>query len=165
MEIYTLLKKDHKTIKSLLKKLDATTEKSGARRLSLLKKLKEVLVPHSRAEEKVLYEALKKSEVKEAPAIAFEGYEEHAVVDHLAHTIENTKVNDKKWTALMAVVKESLEHHIQEEEETLFKKAKKSFDPEEAEEMGGRFNELRAKYLKELKAGNKLKQAPSHELV
>jgi hemerythrin-like domain-containing protein len=165
MEIYSELKSDHKNIKAILKKLDDTTEKSGKRRLQLLKQLKEILVPHSRAEEKVLYEPLKLSDVKKADALAFEGYEEHGVVDRLAHTIETTKVNDKKWTALMSVVKENLEHHIEEEEEDLFKKAKKSFDHKDAVKMGAEFLELKATYLKELKKGSPLKQPPSHELV
>jgi hemerythrin-like domain-containing protein len=165
MQIYTALKADHKLVKQILKQLEATSEESPDKRVKFLKKLKEALVPHSRAEEQVFYDRLKKSEVKEADDLAFEGYEEHALVDHLLIQFEQTQPNDKKWTALMSVVKESLEHHIEEEEENIFKKAKKSFDRQMANEMTEEFERLKAQFLKEVKSGKTPEQKPSHELV
>lgn len=165
MEIYQVLKADHKVVKSLLKQLDDTTERGVKLRKTLLEKLKLAVVPHARAEEKVLYGRLKKSEVKEADALAFEGFEEHAVVDHLFDELGKTDPSDKRFTALLSVLKESLEHHIKEEENDVFKKAKRSFKAELAKEMTDEFNSLKAEYLTELKSGKKLKQPPSHEEV
>ena len=126
MEIYQILKVDHKTFKALLKKLDETTERSHKERLTLFTKLKETLIPHARAEEKIFYESLKLSEVKEAEDLAFEGYEEHGVADRLIKELDKTDTTDKRWGALMSVLKENLEHHIKEEEENLFKKGQKN---------------------------------------
>ena len=165
MEIYTALKSDHQEVKKVLKTLEATTEKSGKRRQHLLLRLKTLLVPHSRAEERVLYERLKESDVKHAAALAFEGYEEHAVVDHLMEQLEATSPADKKWTALMAVVKENLEHHIDEEENAIFKKARQAFDRETAVAMCAAFQRLKVGYLAEVKAGKTPAQPPSHEIV
>jgi hemerythrin superfamily protein len=165
MDIYSELKADHKKIKSLLKKLEDTTEKSVKQRKTLLKQLKETLVPHARAEEKALYERLKESTVKEAGALAFEGYEEHGVADRLMELLEDTSPNDKKWTALIAVIKESLEHHIEEEEGDIFKKARKSFDRKTAVTMGEEFLRLKAQFLAEVKQGKTPAQPESHELV
>ena len=147
-----------------MKQLEATTERSGGRRLALFKKLKEALVPHARAEEKVLYDPMKDSEVKDADDLSFEACEEHGVADRLIAEIDKTSPADKRWTALLTVLKESLTHHIEEEEEDLFKKARKSFTSEEAEAMAERFSELKKDYLKELKAGGKLKQPLSKSL-
>jgi iron-sulfur cluster repair protein YtfE (RIC family) len=165
MQIYTALKADHKIVKSLLKQLDKTTEEAPQKRLQLLKQLKEAVVPHSRAEEQVFYDRLKKSEVREADDLAFEGYEEHAVVDHLLQQLEMTPPNDKKWTALLSVCKESLEHHIEEEEEELFEKAKKAFDAKLAKSMAEEFLALKKDYLKVVRRGETPQQRPSHELV
>ena len=165
MEIYGALKKDHKQIKAILKKLDNTTEKSIKLRGQLLVELKELLVPHARAEEKVLYEPMKQSDVKDADALAFEGFEEHAVVDHLMEQLESTAHNDKKWTAMISVVKEELEHHIQEEEEEIFKKAKRSFNHDEATRMTEVFKDLKKGFIRDLKVGKTPQQPPSHELV
>ena len=164
MEIYQILRNDHKLFKSLLKKLDDTTERSQKERLSLFTKLKEELIPHARAEEKIFYESLKLSEVKEADDLAFEGYEEHGVADRLIKELDKTETHDKRWGALMSVLKESLEHHIEEEEDDMFKKGHKSFDSELAVEMGENFLSLKEKYQKSFKAGKDLKQPPSHSI-
>lgn len=164
-EIYALLKSDHRSIKMLLKQLDETSEKAMKKRESLLKQLKLVLVPHARAEELVLYNRLKMSKVREADVLAFEGYEEHAIVDRLMEQLEVTVPNDKRWAALIAVAKESLEHHIQEEEAHLFAKARKSFDRKTAFEMSEEFLELKAQFLKEVKSGETPEQKVSQELV
>ncbi len=165
MEIYAALQADHRVIKKILKKLEKTSERQPAERGALLTQLKEVLVPHARAEERVLYDRLKKSAVKEADHVAFEGYEEHAVVDWLMEEIECTSPRDKRWTALITVAKENLEHHIEEEEEELFKKAKKSFDRQAAREMCDEFLELKGDFLSQLRKGNVPFQRPSHEMV
>lgn len=165
MEIYGTLKKDHKLFKAILKKIDKTTEKKPERRQKLLDQLKFELVVHSRAEEKTLYDPLKKSEIKKADELAFEGYEEHAMVDHLFAELAQTKANDKRWTALASVLKELLEHHIEEEEEDVFKKSHKSFARAVAKEMAVKFLDLKKTYKAELKKGKKLAQPRSHELV
>lgn len=164
MEIYQLLKDDHKTVKEILKKLEDTTERSQRERLNLFTKLKEALIPHSRAEEKIFYESLKLSEVKEAEDLAFEGYEEHGVADRLIKELDKTDPQDKRWSALVSVLKEVVEHHIKEEEANMFKKAQKSFDSELAVEMGDNFLELKEKYLSILQTGKTPKQAPSHSI-
>lgn len=61
-------------------------------------------------------------------------------------------------------MKESLEHHIEEEKE-IFKKGHKSFERETAVLMAEKVEILKDKYLKELHAGKKLKQPPSHSLA
>lgn len=164
MEIYRILKDDHKTVKALLKKLEDTTERSHKERVNLFGKLKEALIPHTRAEEKNFYESLKLSEVKEADDLAYEGYEEHAVADRLMKELDKADTKDKRWSALMSVLKENIEHHIKEEEENMFKKAQKSFDSELAVEMGENFLELKAKYLASFQAGKIPKQAHSHSI-
>ena len=162
--IYEILKADHKVVKTLLKRLDDTSETNYKERLTLLKSLKEALVPHARAEEQVFYESLKESKVKEAQDLAFEGYEEHAVADHLFDEIESTATKDKRWGALMSVLKEAIEHHIEQEEGNMFKKAQKSFDKDMAEIMGAEFIALKEDFLTELRAGGKLVQPPSHSI-
>jgi hemerythrin-like domain-containing protein len=153
MEIYTVLKEDHKALKKILAQLDDTREASGPKRLSLLQKLKDALAPHARAEEIVLYDRMKKSAEKDADALAFEGYEEHAVADHILEELEGVDPSDQKWTALISVLKENLEHHIKEEESELFKKAKKSFDRPTARAMTDEFKELKKHFKEELDGG------------
>lgn len=164
MKIYNVLKNDHRLIKKLLKKMDDTTEKSHKERISLLAELKEALLPHARAEEQVLYEALKKSDVDEADDLAFEGYEEHLVADNLILELEGTQTKDKRWGALMSVLKENIEHHIKEEEDSIFAKSRKAFDTETANVMAENFLVLKEMFSQELREGKSLEQPPSHSI-
>lgn len=164
MDIYSVLKNDHKEFKSILKKLDETSERSTKQRPELVEKLKMMLVPHARAEEKIFYVPLKDSDVEEADELAFEGHEEHAVADHLFLELSKTKPNDKRYGALLSVLKESLEHHIKEEENEMFKKAKKSFSKDIEMEMAENFLELKEKYTEMLEAGKTPRQQPSYSV-
>ena len=67
-----------------------------------------------------------------------EGYEEHHVVDMLMGELESLDVTDETWGAKAKVMKENIEHHIEEEEGEMFKKARQVFDREELEELGER---------------------------
>jgi hypothetical protein len=72
-----------------------------------------------------------------------EGYEEHHVVDEIMGELEMTDVGDETWGAKFKVMKENIEHHIEEEEGEMFKNARQVFDRSELEELGARMSELK----------------------
>ena len=55
----TLLEKDHETVRGLLDKLDATTERAGETREKLLAKIEQELKVHTKIEEEIFYPAYK----------------------------------------------------------------------------------------------------------
>ena len=55
------------------------------------------------------------------PKIFYESREEHHVVDLLIEELQQLKVSDPAYAAKMAVMEESGKHHIQEEENEMFK--------------------------------------------
>lgn len=67
-----------------------------------------------------------------------EGYEEHHVVDTVMGEIMDLAVSDETWSAKFTVMKENLEHHIEEEETEMFKRARQVFDGEELDDLGAR---------------------------
>ncbi|HET7482291.1 MAG TPA: hemerythrin domain-containing protein, partial [Actinomycetota bacterium] len=69
---------------------------------------------------------------------ALEGYEEHHVVNEIMGELEQTPVDDERWGAKASVMKENIEHHIEEEEEEMFKKARQIFDKAELEQLAER---------------------------
>ncbi|MGZ8625446.1 MAG: hemerythrin domain-containing protein [Actinomycetota bacterium] len=136
MDALKLLKDDHDKVKKMLSQLDETTERAIKTRTETLAKLKEELTIHEAVEEEIFYPALK--EHAEAREIVLEAYEEHDVVDTIMAEIEATPVEDERWGAKLTVMKENLEHHIEEEEGEMFKQARQLLDKEALESLGDR---------------------------
>jgi hypothetical protein len=131
-----LLKDDHDKVKKMLNELDGTTERAEKTRTEGLEKLKSELEVHETIEEEILYPALK--EYAKTKDIALEGYEEHHVVDLVMSELEGVSVADEIWMAKFTVMKENLEHHIEEEEGEMFKQARQVMDESELDELGDR---------------------------
>ncbi|MBA3690089.1 MAG: hemerythrin domain-containing protein [Actinobacteria bacterium] len=136
MDAITLLKDDHKKVKKILEDLDSTTERGVKTREELFTKVKRELTVHETIEEEIFYPALK--EHPKAKDIVLEGYEEHHVVDLLMGEISELSYDDEAWGAKCSVMKENVEHHIEEEEGDMFKKARQVFSDQELEELGDR---------------------------
>ena len=90
-------------------------------------------------EEEIFYPALKSH--PKAKDIVLEGYEEHHVVDLLMGELESLDVSDETWGAKATVMKENIEHHIEEEEGEMFKQAAPVFDRQELDDLGARMAE------------------------
>jgi hemerythrin superfamily protein len=145
MQIYELLKNDHREVKSLLDQLIAA--EGAEERSALIAKVRDALVPHSRAEEAVFYNSLREYD-RAKDKIG------HSFVEHLsAETIlRGLQVQEKvmgNWQAGARKLKEALDHHIAEEEGELFSLARQFFTEEEANMMGGAFEKLKAETVPE----------------
>ena len=136
MDPIKMLKQDHDEVKALLEKLDKTTERAEVTRTDGLEQLRQKLDVHETIEEEILYPALK--EFAKTKAITLEAYEEHHVVDLVMAELEATPVSDETWAAKLRVAKENLEHHIDEEEDQMFKQARQVMDEAELEALGDR---------------------------
>ena len=136
MDAVKLLKDDHDAVKKLLKELDATTERAIKTRERVFAKLHSDLEVHETIEEEIFYPALRNH--PKTRDIALEGYEEHHVVDTVMGEMGELPVSDETWTAKFSVMKENLEHHIEEEEREMFVQARKVFEPDELDALGAR---------------------------
>ena len=141
MDAISLLKDDHAKVKKMLAEGDKTTERGEKTRTELFATLKAEMMLHERIEEEIFYPALKAH--PKAKEIVLEGYEEHHVVDEIMGELEATDVTDEAWGAKFTVMKENIEHHIEEEEGDMFVKARQVFDADELEQLGARMMELK----------------------
>jgi hemerythrin-like domain-containing protein len=64
--------------------------------------------------------------------------------------IEQTEPTDEKWLAKVTVLKELVEHHVEEEESEIFKAARKTFDKKQLDQMGEQFEAAKEQ---EMRAG------------
>jgi hemerythrin-like domain-containing protein len=141
MNAITLLKDDHDKVKKMLAEGEETTERAEKTRAEVFAKLKEEMLIHERIEEEIFYPALK--EHPKAREIVLEGFEEHHVVDEIMGELEATDVTDEQWGAKFKVMKENIEHHIEEEEGEMFKQARQVFSDDELDELGARMLQLK----------------------
>jgi len=137
-----LLEKDHRRFEALLKQGEETTERAAKGRRQLLETLTRELNEHELMEEEVLYPALEPH--AQAHDIVLEGYEEHHVADVITGELHAVPADDERWGAKFKVLKESLEHHIQEEERTMFRTARAVLSGDELNELGKKMKALRA---------------------
>ena len=98
--------------------------------------MKDELTKHESIEEEIFYPALKENPKTEE--ITLEAYEEHHVVDMVMKEIEGVPFDDERWGAKFTVMKENIEHHIEEEESQMFKQARLVFEEEELRVLGER---------------------------
>lgn len=143
MDAFTLLKTDHKTVAGLMDKIEKTTERAVKTRDELFAQLKSELDIHAEIEEKILYPVLEKAD--ETHDISLEAYEEHRIVKQLLSELDSEPKDAEEWTAKFTVLKENVEHHVEEEEGEMFKKARKVLSEEEIEELGARLEEAKGK--------------------
>ena len=143
MTIFEILKTDHRKVAALLKKLDATTEEAAEKRTQLFKTFKTLMLTHAHSEEEAVYTPLKEKE--KTRDITFEAYEEHYLVDYLIEQLSTLSPTEETWTAKMTVLKELVEHHVEEEEDEMFKKMRKACDGDELKEMAKKMLQLKKK--------------------
>jgi len=146
MNAFTLLKADHKKVAGLLEKIDSTTERGVKTREDLFTQLKTELDVHAHIEETILYPALQEIEVTHD--ITLEAFEEHRLVKQLLGELEKMDKGDETWTARFTVLKENVEHHVEEEEGEMFPKARKALSDEQAEDLGARLEAAKKTELK-----------------
>jgi hypothetical protein len=146
MDAITLLKEDHRRFKKLLEQGDETTERAVKTRRELLDTIVAELKAHEKIEEEIFYPVLKQYD--KAKDIVLEGYEEHHVADLIVEELRQTDVTDERWGAKFSVLKENIEHHIEEEEGEMFKKARAILDKAELMELGARMQEMKKRALR-----------------
>jgi hemerythrin superfamily protein len=137
-DILDTLKQDHRDVAEML---DRLVESSGAAtRRDLLASIKNALVPHLRAEEKVVYDAVLALRGNEQKEHGEEGYMEHALGDKMLTQLGKMKdMMSPEFTAGAKVLKELVEHHVEEEEKNIWADVEEHFSEEQRMEMNKKF--------------------------
>jgi hemerythrin superfamily protein len=111
-DIVSVIEQDHKPLKDLIP-IMKDSDRPFAEREQAFMEFAPLLMTHAKSEEKSLYDFLKTQ--KEFKAYAYEGETEHTMADQLCEEIKRASSEDEIG-AKIKVLAESVEHHIQEEE-------------------------------------------------
>jgi len=148
-EFFEILKKDHQGVKGILEQLKETKQNASKKRETLFQKLTEELVPHMKAEEKTFYQPLLAK--KEAREDAMEALEEHHVAEVVFKELQKMQKGEEQWGAKLSVFKELVEHHIEEEESTIFESAEEALGHDEMQNIMKQFEQEKEKIKNNLK--------------
>jgi len=140
MDAFELLKADHKKVSGLFDELEAA---SGKAKLSVFAQIKTELELHTHIEETIFYPALETPE--ETHDLTLEAYEEHKMVKTLLAKLSRARTANDEWQAQAKVLRENVEHHVDEEENELFDKADDALSDEEIEALGQRMEAEKAR--------------------
>ncbi len=127
------LKKEHRQVQSMLEEMTRESGTSATRRKELLSEFEREIQGHMAGEERVFYPLLQKT--GDAKSRALESEEEHSVTKVLLGQLRQTSPDSERWLAKANVLKEMINHHIEEEENELFKSAQKILSKEDMEQM------------------------------
>lgn len=146
MDIYNYLHKDHEAVAALIEKVIATENTS--KREALFKEIKQELTLHADSEEKTFYKAIEDATRSENVEEKMEhAHHEHDEIRELLKTLSKMPVTEEGWMEQFGEFKHAVTHHVEEEEEDLFKKARKYLSKEQAQELAKEMDTLK-KHLK-----------------
>ena len=151
MNAIDLLKADHEKVKGILAQLSESTDRAVKKRTELLEKLELEVSIHTQLEEEILYPAYKAAGGKAEAEMYYEAKEEHRTVDSLVlPDLKGTDPTSPEFAGRVKVIKELLEHHIEEEETDMFPHAKKILGKAKLNELGDQMLTLKASLKKSL---------------
>ncbi|HEY6529865.1 MAG TPA: hemerythrin domain-containing protein [Cellvibrionaceae bacterium] len=118
----TLLREDHKLVSDLFAEYEKTN--SVQKKKSLVEKICTELSVHAQVEEEIFYPAVKKA-LKDKELIP-EATVEHATLKDLIAQVEGIEPDGEMYDAKIKVLSEYVKHHVKEEQNEIFPKAKAS---------------------------------------
>ena len=136
-DILETLETEHDEVQELLGKL--VDSGAGRDQKILVSKIKAALVPHTKAEEKIVYDAVLALKGIPAKVDGNEGYLEHGLASETLRKLDKLTANTPQFKATAKVLKELIDHHIKEEENNIWARVKENFSAEQRAQMNRDF--------------------------
>jgi hemerythrin superfamily protein len=120
-----MLTADHKKVKKLFSEFDKLQEEgSDEEKSSIVEQICNELKIHTELEEEIFYPAVRKA--IDDSDLMDEALVEHAGAKDLIAQLEDASPNNDLYDAQVTVLGEQIDHHVKEEEGSMFPKAKKA---------------------------------------
>jgi hemerythrin superfamily protein len=120
-----LLTDDHAKVKKLFREYEKLTKKEDQEgKEELAQQICKELTIHAQLEEEIFYPAAREA-IKDDDLLN-EALVEHSSAKDLISKIKSMKIDDPMYDAVVTVLGEYVNHHVQEEEEKMFPKVQKS---------------------------------------
>jgi hemerythrin superfamily protein len=142
-----LLEKDHRAVEALFEDFEEAGERAFQRKRVLVEQIVQELDVHARIEEEIFYPAVKGARSEDARDIVREALEEHHAIKTLVEELAEMEPSDEQFDSKVKVLRENVEHHVEEEEGEMFPEAKRLLGGDRLDEIGRQL-ELRKEELR-----------------
>jgi hemerythrin superfamily protein len=138
MDAIRMLDEQHDEVDALFKEIEGA---APAAKRPLFEEIADALTMHATIEEKIFYPAVKARRTED---ILLESLEEHLGIKRVLADLLGLPPGDETFDAKVKVLKEQVEHHVEEERTDLFPKVKKLLSKEQLEAIGQEMQALMA---------------------
>ena len=121
MDAITLLKKDHDDVNAMFEEFESADED---RKFELAAEICQALTVHATIEEEIFYPQVR--EAIEAEDLMLEAEVEHDSAKYLIERIQEGEIDEVQLSAMIKVLKEYVNHHVDEEQRKMFPRVKRS---------------------------------------
>ena len=135
MDAITLLKNDHKAVRALFRRFERAGANATKTREDLASQIIEELSRHAAIEEQLFYPTLRET-FPDSEEYVLEALEEHHAAKSMLAEIDRLPADHERFRAKMMVLIESVERHIQEEEQTVFPELRRKLGRRPLNELG-----------------------------
>jgi len=139
MKATDFLKKQHREVMKLFKEVEKA--EAPRERKRLMTDIASHLKVHTTIEEEIFYPAVKEIGTEKAEEMMLEAVEEHHVVDLVLEELPQVDPAADTFEAKMTVLRELIEHHVEEEQDEIFPMAERKLGKERISELGERLEE------------------------
>jgi hemerythrin superfamily protein len=140
MNAIELLKSDHRQAEGLMDQIELA-DKGAASSKPLFNELKAALTLHTQIEEQIFYPALRSHE--ETRDMIEESVREHDEVDQLLAEMTAMSPRDDEFMDKLVELRDSVSHHVEEEESEMFPKAEQILGRERLNQMGDQMMQMK----------------------
>jgi hypothetical protein len=149
MDIYAYIKRDHLKVADLMQQLLDIRLAAFHRRL--FDQIKTELLLHTEAEERTFYRAIEVATRERATEDDMvHAFDDHAEIRNLVQDLTDLSENDEMWMVKFGELKHAVEHHVNDEETNLWKKARMVLSPSQEQALARDMDREKQKILNEV---------------
>ena len=133
-DVVALIEKDHRDLEEVFVSLEAADSDPAP----LLEQVAQMLIPHSKAEEQVVYPAIKQIAPDEAEDVD-DSLAEHQHVEELLKKALSQGTDAPGNDGLVAAIIGEVRHHVEEEEQDILPRFTRHASAAQLDEIGSKF--------------------------
>ena len=137
-----VLTADHQAIRKLFEEFEGLAEEALTERQDVVGRICHELTVHAKIEEDIFYPPARQAGKEEKDEV-LEGIEEHKLIKQLVDELAETNAQDETFNPRVDVLKEQVEHHLDEEEREMFPHVRKALPESELVSLGAQLKKAK----------------------